>query len=92
MIGQQPCDRVDITSSPKKRIGLYAISLLGLGVWRLLEVVLLPHWVCNNCVCRSWYSSLAGGNWLFICLAGGFYLKMVLARELGVVGGLVRDI
>ena len=78
----------------QKRIGLYAISLLGLGVWRLLEVVLLPHWVCNNCVDhgRSWYSSLAGGNWLFICLAGGFYLKMILARELGVVGGLVRDI
>ena len=76
----------------RKKIGLYAISSLGLGVWRLLEVVLLPHWVCNNCVGRSWYSSLAGGNWLFVGLAGGFYLKMVLARELGVVGGLVRDI
>ena len=48
--------------------------------------------MCNNCIGCSWYSTLAGGNWLFMCLAGGFYFRMVLVRELGVVGRLVRDI
>ena len=33
----------DIASS-QKETGLHSICLLGLGVWGLLEVVLLPHW------------------------------------------------
>ena len=34
--------------SSQEGTGLYSICLLGLGVWGLLEVVLLPHWFVTS--------------------------------------------
>ena len=67
----------DIASS-QKETGLHSICLLGLGVWGLLEVVLLPHWFVTTVYVDHSSPLWPVGIGYSYVLVGGFYFEMVL--------------
>ena len=87
MNGQQPCGMhvpYILWYAPggrykqQRKIGWYSISFDGARSLEVVGCCFVATLDVQQLHRLSWYSILAGGNWPFMCSAGGFYFGMVL--------------